>query len=233
LGEPLLNKTIVAMIEYAHSLNVGVTISTNLAMKLSEETLQGLVKSGLDKLMVSLDGATSETYRQYRVGGNFELVRENVKRLAAIKDQLGSRTPEIQWKFIEFEHNRSEVSVVPSLYRKWGFDSYRIDFDRKDTRVEDVARSRYARKESCFWLYSTIAVDVDGTVQPCCSFRLSTDWHLGDALVSDIRLLWNSPAYQSLRKGFGRVNYGGSMHPTCRLCFSGEPRRPEALASTP
>jgi radical SAM protein with 4Fe4S-binding SPASM domain len=223
LGEPLLNKEIASIIEHAKKRNIGTTIATNFSLPLKDEFLTRLVKSGLDKLMVSLDGITSDTYEQYRVAGNCELVKSNVQRLASIKRQLGAKTPEIVWKFIVFDHNRHEASRVPILYKDFGFDSYRIDVDRDAQSVVNDRKSAYAKRQSCFFLYSTMVVDADGTANPCCSFW-ETDWQLGNVLESDIRLLWNSEPYRALRRGFGRKNYGSSMHPVCRVCFGGEPK---------
>jgi radical SAM protein with 4Fe4S-binding SPASM domain len=222
-GEPLLNRAILEMIEHARSLNIGVTISTNLSIKFGGEYLERLVRSGVDKLMVALDGASSETYAMYRVGGDFGLVRENVKKIAAIKRTLGVSTPELQWKFVEFDHNRHEIFVVPELYKEWGFDSYLIDVDRVDARVEAARKSRFVRKEACFFPYSTMVVLVDGRVLPCCSYQ-QTAWHLGNALESDIRSLWNTASYRALRRGFARRNYGAFMHPSCRSCLRGGPQ---------
>jgi radical SAM protein with 4Fe4S-binding SPASM domain len=220
LGEPLLNKDVVGMMEYAHSLNIGTTIATNLSFAPQEEYLRRIVKSGLDKMMISLDGITSESYEQYRVKGNFDWVRANVEILARLKRELRSKTPKLLWKFIVFDHNRHEVAQVPALYKKWGFDDYRIDIDRADEGVVSAHKSMFARKKSCFWLYSTMRLDADGKVNPCCSF-VDTNWKLGNVLRTDIQQLWNSEPYRKMRRGFRRKDYGESMHPVCRTCFGG------------
>jgi len=222
LGEPLLNREVVAMVKYSNGLNIGVTISTNLSLDLGDEYLEALVGSGLDKLIVALDGIDKETYEKYRVNGKYELVTENVRRLAEIKRKYCSNTPELQWKFIVFDHNIGQMSQVPILYKQLGFDSYRIDFNRDNAGIVEKAKSRFSKKRSCFWLYSTIRVDVDGSVYPCCSYTGLADWQIGNALMSDARLLWNGPSYIGLRRGFGRSDYGRFMHPTCQVCFGGK-----------
>jgi len=224
LGEPLLNKEIASLIKYAHSKGIGVTISTNLSIQPQREFLKQIVASGLDKLLVSLDGASSATYKQYRIGGEYEWVTANVKMLADLKRELNSSTPEIFWKFIVFDHNRHEVSRVPAQYKEMGFDAYRIDTDRYAGEVVSFKKSRYAKKKNCFWPYSTMVIDADGTLNPCCSFA-GTKWELGDVLATtDVRELWNSDIYQELRRGFSRKNYGAAMHPVCRTCFGGNAR---------
>lgn len=220
LGEPLLNKDIVSLLEHAKTRNIGVTIATNLSLRLKDDFLRRLVNSGIDKLMISLDGASSETYEQYRVKGNFDLVLANVRKLADLKRELRSKTPMLLWKFIVFDHNRHEVPLVSKTYKELGFDSYRIDTDRAHESVVSSRQSIYGNHQACFFPYSTVVLDVDGTVKPCCSFA-ETNWQLGNALTTDIRRIWNDEPYKFLRRGFARKNYGDSMHPVCKVCTGG------------
>jgi len=70
-GEPLLNKELPKMIKYAKSKNIYVNTSTNSSF-LNKENVRELTNSGLDHLIVSLDGASEETYSLYRKNGNFK-----------------------------------------------------------------------------------------------------------------------------------------------------------------
>src|ERR1044071_3329760 len=91
-GEPLLHKRTPEMIQYAKQKEIVISLSTNLSIRLSDDYLERLVKSGLDTLTVSLDGATQETYVKYRRNGNLALVQENLKRIHEIKQRLESQT---------------------------------------------------------------------------------------------------------------------------------------------
>jgi MoaA/NifB/PqqE/SkfB family radical SAM enzyme len=219
-GEPLLNKDILSMVEFAHSLRIGVHFPTNFSLKFSDAYLEQLVKSGLDKLTVALDGASKETYDQYRVGGNFDLVTRNVRRLSDMKRRLKSRTPLVEWKFVVFDHNEHETEVVRTRFREWGFDSHSLVYDRHGESSRRVRLSRYAARKPCFWLYNTMHVDCDGTVRPCCG---APDWRIGNALETDSAAVWNSCRYQELRAGFGFRKYGQNMDPLCRKCSKEEP----------
>ena len=66
-GEPLLNDEIYRMISYARASNIEVHVSSNLNV-INKVKAEKLVESGLDVLIVSLDGACQETYMQYRIG---------------------------------------------------------------------------------------------------------------------------------------------------------------------
>lgn len=221
-GEPLLNKDIASIIEYAHSLKIGVWFPTNFSLKLTDEQLERLVKSGLDKLVVSLDGATEESYGKYRVNGQFELVKSNVQRLANIKKELGSVTPHLEWKYVMFDHNLHEVDIVKKEYRDWGFDSFFLVPDRRWDEVQAFKESSYAKKEACFWVFNTINVQVDGNLMACCANMPA--WHIGNAITVDVRILWNNERFRELRRGFSRRNYGKEMDPVCVKCFGGDPK---------
>ena len=68
-GEPYLNPGFLDMVKYAASKKIYTATSTN-AHYLTDENAKRTVESGLDRLIISIDGTTQETYQQYRVGGN-------------------------------------------------------------------------------------------------------------------------------------------------------------------
>ena len=51
------------------------------------------VESGLDRLIISIDGTTQEVYQQYRVGGNLEKVLQGASNIVKWKKELKSKTP--------------------------------------------------------------------------------------------------------------------------------------------
>src|SRR5277367_6222715 len=72
-GEPYLNPDFLEMVTYATSKKIYTATSTN-AHYLNDENARRTVESGLDRLIISLDGTTQEVYGQYRVGGDLEKV---------------------------------------------------------------------------------------------------------------------------------------------------------------
>lgn len=87
--------------------------STSLSLKTIN--FEELVLSGLPFLILSIDGATSTTYLQFRRNGNFALVIDNIDKLVAAKTRLNSYTPVLHWQFLVFEHNVHEVEEVKKL----------------------------------------------------------------------------------------------------------------------
>ena len=128
-GEPMLNKNIVSFIEYAHSMNIAVHLPSNLSMRLDDNKIDDIIRSGLDTIEVSLDGASEESYTKYRVGGSFPLVLNNVRALSEAKQRLRKKRPRIIWKFIVFEHNKHEVQTVKEKFSSLGFDNYEFMLD--------------------------------------------------------------------------------------------------------
>jgi MoaA/NifB/PqqE/SkfB family radical SAM enzyme len=210
-GEPLLNREITKLISHLHERNIAVTFPTNMSLKMSDKDIDELVASGLDTISVSLDGASDETYLKYRIGGKFELIKDNVRRLQDAKRRLGLKRPRINWKFVIFEHNKHEIDQVRKTYKDLGFDSYEMVPNGRDSSLRTAKRK--VRRKSCFWPWHTMIINWDGKVAPCC---LNTDFGLGNAFESSTSILWTSPEYVSLREG---LRDHSKLHPTCRVCL--------------
>ena len=74
-GEPYLNPSFLDMVKYASQKKVYTATSTN-AHYLNDENAKRTIESGLDRLIISIDGTTQEVYQQYRVGGQLHKVIE-------------------------------------------------------------------------------------------------------------------------------------------------------------
>ena len=99
-GEPFLNPRIHEYIAYAHKQKIATIISSNLNKPLTPEMAEQVIRSGLDVLIVSLDGVTQDVYEIYRVTGHLDRVLDNLRLLDRKKRELGSTTPHIEWQFI-------------------------------------------------------------------------------------------------------------------------------------
>ncbi|HZG54052.1 MAG TPA: radical SAM protein [Pyrinomonadaceae bacterium] len=121
-GEPLLHKQTPEMIRYAKDREIDIILSSNLSLKLTDDYLDRLVQSGLDTLIVSLDGTTDEVYSKYRLRGELQLVRENMLRIQAAKKRLGVQTPKVVWQFLVFKHNETQLGQALAEFKDWGAD---------------------------------------------------------------------------------------------------------------
>lgn len=121
-GEPLLHKRFEQIITQYKQKEIFSTISTNLSIPLSNERIDQLVQSGLSVISVSLDGATKSSYLKYRIGGEFDLVIDNINRLVNRKKELGLIFPIIEWRFLRFRHNQDEEDLARSMAKSIGVD---------------------------------------------------------------------------------------------------------------
>lgn len=122
-GEPLLNQKTPSFIKTAKSYLLNTTLSSNLSVPFDAEAL---VLSGLDYMIMSVDGATSETYGRYRQGGKFDLAIENVRRLVAAKEKYTMATPTLAWQFLLFEHNKHEIALAKKMAHELGVNEIRF-----------------------------------------------------------------------------------------------------------
>jgi MoaA/NifB/PqqE/SkfB family radical SAM enzyme len=224
-GEPLLNTHLEDFINLANSRNVLSTISTNLSLQLSDDRIRRLVTSGLREMIVSLDGASSETYQVYRRRGKFDLVCENMRRIVDMKRRLGSSSPLVTWQFLVFGFNEHEVEKARILAAEIGVDRilFRpafLDVDRyplppeekeamagwrpKDALYQIQSSSEADSKphSRCGWHYTSTAVNWDGTVAPCCTlFEKRHDFGSLDVSGSYMDVV-NNEAFRSVRERF-------------------------------
>lgn len=219
-GEPLLGKDLIPIIEHAHSKNIAVSFPSNFSVSLPDEKITQLVKSGVDTIYVSLDGASEETYRQYRLGGSFQQVLRNVEAIARVRAKLGFSRPRLVWKFVVFAHNRHEIPLVATQYRRLGFDAFEFVEDESNP-AKSQARSRnnaelVAHHRGCWWAWHTATVRADGIVAPCC--KSGADFGLGDARIEPLRNIWRGRTFANLRNGFKSMR-ASELHPICARCL--------------
>ena len=123
-GEPLLNLNTPNLIRQAKRYLLSAALSTSLSVRRFDA--EGYVESGLDFMVLSIDGATQSVYERFRRNGNLELVLENVRRLVSAKRRLGKRTPVLSWNFLAFEHNVHELPEARRTARRLGVNQFRV-----------------------------------------------------------------------------------------------------------
>ncbi|MCA9772832.1 MAG: SPASM domain-containing protein [Myxococcales bacterium] len=219
-GESLLHPHVFEMIEYCKARNLSTNMSANFNL-VRPEQIDGLINSGLDDLLLSVDGASQETYEKYRVRGRLATVVENAKRFIARRNELGSRTPRLEWQFIPMRHNFHEIEQAAALAGEVGADRFKvtvpiIHYDADDKlalkREWFVPAQSGARAEvedqwefygdripsACQSMYRNFVVNPDGRTTPCCMIY-ETDAGFGNLLKQSFSDIWNNEYYQSAR----------------------------------
>lgn len=231
-GEPLLNPRLSEYIRFAHDNGIYTSTSTN-GMLLNSDNARKLVESGLDKLIVSVDGATQEVYEQYRKGGKLERALEGIRFVQEWKQKLGSRTPFVEMQFIVFGTNEHQISEVKKLAKSSGADSLAIktaqiyDFEYSNPLHTSLSRySRYRKqsdgsyvlknplKNRCRRVISGAVLNVKGEVLPCC-FDKGSEFSYGLVTDADFMTLWQNKKATDFRKA---VYTNRKQFEMCRNC---------------
>ncbi len=137
-GEPLLNRGTPALIRLAKQYLMATGLSTSLSVRNFDA--EAYVDSGLDTMLLSIDGATQPVYERFRRNGSLELVLDNLRRIVAVKRARGRGTPVLAWRFLAFEHNVHEAPMAESMARELGVDYFHavtpfdISWDAPDCR---------------------------------------------------------------------------------------------------
>ncbi len=138
-GEPLLNKHTPDMIRFAKRYLLYTALSSNMSIKKFDP--DAYVRSGLDCIFVSLDGATQKTYATYRRQGDLDLCFENIRKLVDAKKRNNSKVPYIHWKYLTFEHNVHEIDLAIQIAKRLGVDEiqigtpFQVDWDDPSIRT--------------------------------------------------------------------------------------------------
>src|SRR5258708_19471592 len=105
------------MVRYASKKKIYAATSTN-AHFLSDEGAKRTVESGLDRLIISIDGTEQETYQSYRVGGKLEKVIEGTKNILRWKKVLKSKRPHVIFQFLVVKPNEHQIDEVKALFKR-------------------------------------------------------------------------------------------------------------------
>jgi len=141
-GEAFLHKRAVEMCEYIkqHFPHIYLYTSTN-GLAFTEAQARRLVHSGIDEVTFSIDGATQESYAQYRQRGRFDVAMANLRSMVDEKRRSGRDLPFLNWRYILFKWNDSDEEM--NLARSMAVD---IGVDRLCWEITDHPESAYSRR---------------------------------------------------------------------------------------
>ncbi len=216
-GEPYLNPDFLEMVKYASDKKIYTATSTN-AHYLTDEVAKRTVESGLDRLIISIDGTTQDVYKQYRVGGNLDKVLEGAKNIMKWKKTLKSKTPFVFFQFLVVKPNEHQVEDIKRLAKEVGVDEVRFKTAQvynyetdpnnlipsidKYSRYKKNADGSYSAKNKlanrCWKLQQGNVITWDGLVVPCC-FDKDATHQLGNLKTQSFKEVWNNDNYKQFR----------------------------------
>jgi len=219
-GEPLLNKNLPEMIKIAKNYGAKTFLSTNLNVKMDEKSAESLVLSGIERITISLDGASQETYEKYRRRGSFDLAIKNIQSLVEAKKRLNLKTPHLHWQFLVFKHNEHEIEKARAMSKIVGvddigftapfcspewvstIDEYNNYLVKETPEGTKETTFKHADSKLCNWLWDAITVNADGSVSPCCSVEDKKDDFTNLKWWKPFFFTWNHPKFVKARAQF-------------------------------
>jgi radical SAM protein with 4Fe4S-binding SPASM domain len=235
-GEPYLNPEFLDMVTYAVRKGIYTATSTN-AHYLSDHNAKKTVESGLDRLIISIDGTSQDVYEQYRVGGKLEKVLEGARNIVRWKKKLNSKTPFVFFQFLVVKPNEHQIENVKQLAKEIGVDGVRLKTAQVNDYVNDPNNliptigkfSRYKKNEGgqyrfknalnnhCWRLWHATVITWDGLVVPCC-FDKDARHRLGDLKTRSFKEIWHNKNYHDFRR---RLLKGRGNIDICANCSEG------------
>ena len=215
-GEPYLNPQFLDMVKIAHQRNVYTTTSTN-AHFLDDENAKKTVESGLNRLIISIDGASQETYESYRKEGDLTKVLEGTKNILKWRRNLKSKNPKIVWQFLVVKPNEHEIPKIKQLAKEYGVDKVAFktaqiyDYENGSDLIPSIDKySRYRSNKDgtysiknplenkCWKMWQSCVITWDGQVIPCC-FDKDAHHSMGNIAEKSFEEIWHSKPYQNFR----------------------------------
>lgn len=206
-GEPLLHPDIGEMISYARKKGIiDIYFNTNATM-LTEDIASKLIKSGLVRISISVEGATKEVYESYRVGARFEDVVENVKRLRRMRDQEKVCFPQIRIQTVLLDALKESFPSYVAFWRTIADEVSYLDARHEGSREPHIPEKA---EWACPFLWQRMVVLWDGTILPCLmhgvpDFSLMA---LGNFDKMSIEEAWNSEPVRHYRE----IHRSGQTH---------------------
>jgi len=114
LGEPTAHPRLAEMVAQTKSFGATVEVITNGTL-LTEPLSRQLIAAGLDRLWVSLDGATPESYADVRLGAELPQVIANLTRFRDLRHPSHHPTPEIGIAFVAMKRNIGDLPALLNL----------------------------------------------------------------------------------------------------------------------
>lgn len=237
-GEPFINPNFLKMVSYANKKGIYTITSTN-GHFLNDINAKETIESGLDRIIISVDGTTQEVYESYRKEGDLEKVIEGTRNLVKWKKKLRSATPHIIFQFLVVKPNEHQIPDIYRLGAEIGVDEVKLktaqvyNYEKGNELIPTINKySRYILQKDgtyklknalvnhCWKLWHACVITWDGIVVPCC-FDKDAIHKMGNLNQQNFREIWKGQQYnvfrKSLLKGRAKVDICSNCSEGCKV----------------
>jgi len=234
-GEPYINPGFLDMVKYAKDKGIYTITSTN-GHFLNDANAKKTIESGLDRMIISVDGTTQETYENYRKEGNLESVLQGARNIVKWKKEMKSSTPHTIFQFLVVKPNEHQIDEIYKLAEEIGIDEVKLktaqvyEYEQGNDLIPTIEKySRYKKNKDgtysvknkllnhCWKLWHACVITWDGLVVPCC-FDKDAQHRLGDMKDKPFKEIWQGEDYDKFRK---QLLQGRDQIDICKNCTEG------------
>lgn len=214
------------MIREAHEAGLYTIVSTN-AQALTQTLAEQLVSSGLDRIIISMDGLSEESYNAYRIGGSLDKCKAALQYLRKAKNGK----PIIELQCLRLRSNEHEWAQFRRVYKELGaerlvFKTAQL-YDYADGHPLMPSEPRYSRyikgKDGkyhrrklgygCFRVWSGCVITTSGEVLPCC-YDKGHQFAYGNIMTKSLRELFANDKALAFRRAALQ-----QTPPICQECY--------------
>jgi radical SAM protein with 4Fe4S-binding SPASM domain len=222
-GEPLLHPRFSDMVRYAKNSGcVDFIDTTTNGSLLTREKIDELMDAGIDRINISVDGVSTEQYREFtRTDVDFNCFVDNIRYLYQQKGTceicvktVGDILSEEEKKhFYDIFGDISDRVFIENIAPCWpGFD---VEESMNIEIKEGIYGQPVEEVQVCPYIFYSMAVNSDGTVSLC-----FLDWErrliVGDAGSSSIKDIWNGSELRNHQ--WTHLNLQRRQNITCASC---------------
>jgi len=234
-GEPYINPGFLDMVKYAKDKGIYTITSTN-GHFLNDANAKKTIESGLDRMIISVDGTTQETYENYRKEGNLESVLQGARNIVKWKKKMNSSTPHTIFQFLVVKPNEHQIDEIYKLAEEIGIDEVKLktaqvyEYKKGNDLIPTIEKySRYKKNKDgtysvknkllnhCWKLWHACVITWDGLVVPCC-FDKDAQHRLGDMKDKPFKEIWQGEDYYKFRR---QLLQGRDQIDICKNCTEG------------
>ncbi len=221
-GEPMFHDDFLEIVRQAKATGARVEMTTN-GLLLTADKAIALIDLGLDRLVVSIDGMTPESYEDIRVESSFEQVMENLVQFRRLKLKRKGRrgNPQLGIAFVAMKRNVADLSKLPLLAARVGASEILVSNLVPHT-AEMEGEILYARSLSaCAFRASQWVVDMSLPKLDLDSNSLKPLHDVFDSTTSisllDIGLSGRNDYCRFAQQGYAAVRWDGQVSPCLSL----------------
>lgn len=216
-GEPFLHPKYTTLISKAKLHGIYTGSSTN-GQLINPELAEKIVLSGLDRLIISVDGSTQEVYEKYRIGGKLTKAIESVEFIQEYKLKLKKSKPKLEMQFIVLKHNEHQIPDIIALSEKLGVEKLSLKtaqldkteeakkmlpkqtkYARYTLNIDGSLRRKKAVRNRCWRAFSGAVIATNGDVLAC-SYDKNGEHVFGNINNESLAKIWKNKKATEFRK---------------------------------